>query len=239
LVEPNVSSKLWHCSEDNKDIVETVFDTRLTFGAPSIFCRRSRLQAELYRLATDASLPGKPARVLTNVNLKSIDPNAGVVVADTGETYVCDLIIAADGINSAVRGILSQLSKPIGSGPVIGISEDTAAALTGVAAYMSVVPAEVIASDPDLAFQTAKGLAGFGHWKAPDPSKLRVFCYPRDCTKYFQVLAFVPETEWTEEFERNKTSIIKGVPTEKILKHFEKFHPSVKKLIRYASVEVI
>jgi len=233
------SSKLWHCSEDNEDIVETIFDTRLTFGAPSIFCRRSRLQAELYRLATDASLPGQPARILTNVNLRSINLIAGVVMADTGEAYVGDLIIAADGINSAVRGaILSQPSKPTGSEPVIGISEGTAAASTGVAAYMSVVPAEIIASDRDLAFQVANGVSGFCHWKAPDPSKLRVFCYPRDCTKYFQVLAFVPETQWTEEFEMNKTSIIKGVPAESILKHFENFHPSVKKLIRYVSVEV-
>jgi salicylate hydroxylase len=155
-------------------------------------------------------------------------------VTDAGETYVGDLIIGADGINSAVRGaILSQCSTSTKSGPVIGISEGTAAILTGVAAYMSVVPAETIASDPDLVFQLADGVAGFCHWKAPDPSTLRVFCYPRDSTKDFQVLAFVPETQWTETFEKNNTSIIKDVPAESILKHFESFHPSVKKLIRY------
>jgi hypothetical protein len=94
---------------------------------------------------------------------------------------------------------------------------------------MSVVPAEIITSNSDLTFQATKAAAGFCHWKAPDPSKLCVFCYTHNHTKYFQVLAFVPKMKWTEEFERNKTSIIQGVLTEIILKHFESFHLSVSR----------
>jgi 2-polyprenyl-6-methoxyphenol hydroxylase-like FAD-dependent oxidoreductase len=78
------------------------------------FFHQSQLQAELYCLVTNTALSRKPAQVITNVNLRSIDPYAGIVMADTREMYVGDLIIATDGINSAVRGaIMSQPSKPL------------------------------------------------------------------------------------------------------------------------------
>jgi salicylate hydroxylase len=228
-------SKLWNCSKDNDNIKETVFDTRPIFGAPSIFARRSRLQAELYRFATDYSRPGNPARVLTNVNITSVDSRAGIVMADTGDTYVGDLIIGADGINSAVRGAVlaysSELTRETGS--MTGISEGTAAVPTGLAGYASVVPAEIIASDPSLAFQAAEGVGGICHWQGPEGSKLRVLCYPCDNKEYFQIFAYLPETSWEEEFEKNKTSIIRGIPAESVLKDFESFHPTVKKLLRY------
>jgi salicylate hydroxylase len=228
------SPKLWNCSKDNDNIKEAVFDTRPIFGVPSIFARRSRLHAELYRFATDPSRTGKPARVLTEVNIKSVDPSAGVVVSDTGETHVGDLIIGADGINSAVRGaVLAHSSIPnTETGSVIGISEGTAAVPTGLAGYASVVPAVVIASDPELAFQAVDGVAGICHWEEPGERKLRVLCYPCDNKEYFQVFAYIPETLWVEEFEKNKTSIIRGIPAERVLKDFESFHPVVKKLLR-------
>jgi salicylate hydroxylase len=225
--------KVWYRSKDNEYVSEIVFDTRSTFGASSIFTRRSRLQAELYRFATETSRPGNPARILTGVNIKTIDPSAGVVVADTGETYIGDLIIGADGINSAVRGAV--LAKSSGTGSIIGISEGTAVP-TGLAAYITVVPAKFIASDPALAFQAADGVAGICNWEVPE-DKLRVLCYPRDNEEYFQVLAFVPETPWIEEFEKNETSIIKGIPAERVLKDFEAFHPAVKKLLRSISCD--
>jgi salicylate hydroxylase len=154
-------------------------------------------------------------------------------VADTGDTYVGDLIIGADGINSAVRGAV--LAKSSGTGSFIGISEGTAVP-TGIAAYITVVPAKLIASDPVLAFQAADGVAGICNWEASG-GKLRVLCYPRDNKEYFQVLAFVSETPWIDEFEKNKTSIIKGIPAERVLKDFEGFHPAVKKLLRYTNCD--
>ena len=208
------------------------------FGAPSIFARRSRLQSELYRFATDPSRPGKPARVLTDVNIKSINPIAGIVVADTGETYIGDLIVGADGLNSAVRrAVLTHSATSAETGSVVGISEGTGAVPTGLAGYSSVVPAAVITSDPDLAFQAADGVAGICHWQGPDESKLKVLCYPCDNKEYFQIFAYIPETEWVGEFEKNKTSIIRGIPSERALKDFEGFHPTVKKLLR--SVDLV
>ena len=237
LASIECSSKLWNCSKDHDNIKESVFDTRPIFGAPSIFARRSRLQAELYRFATDPARPGTPARVLTDVNIKSVDPSAGVVVADSGDTYIGDLIVGADGINSAVRGaVLAYSSDPASeSGSVVGVSEGTAAVPTGLAGYTSVVPAGIIASDPDLAFQAAEGVGGICHWQGPEGSQLRVLCYPCDNKEYFQIFGYVPETSWKEQFERDKTSIIRGIPAERVLKDFETFHPVVKKLLGYAN----
>jgi len=233
LIQFNQIPKLWYRNKDNESVSESIFDTRSTFGASSIFTRRSCLQSELYRFATETSRPGNPARILTGVNIKSIDPSAGVVVADTGETYVGDLIIGADGINSAVRGAV--LAKSSGTGSVIRISEGTDVP-TGIAAYITAVPAKLIASDPALAFQAADGVGGICSWKLPEDT-IRVLCYPRDNKEYFQILVFVPETPWTDEFEKNNTSIIKGIPAERVLKDLEAFHPAVKKLLKCTNCE--
>jgi salicylate hydroxylase len=233
IVSIMCAPKLWVCSKDNFDnIKETVFDTRPVFGAPSIFTRRSQLQAELYRFATDISRPGKPARVLTNVKIKSVDPFAGQVVAETGEIYVGDLIIGADGINSAVRGAILAQSSTSPDGSAITVSGGTAAVPTGLAGYTSVVPAELIVSNPDLAFQAADGVAGICVWGRPEDGGFRILCYPCNNKQDFQIFAYIPETQWVEEFEKNKTTIIRDIPAERVLKDFESFHPAVKMLLR-------
>jgi len=84
------------------------------------------------------------------------------------------------------------------------------------------------------AFQAVDGVAGICHWEEPGERKLRVLCYPCDNKEYFQVFAYIPETLWVEEFEKNKTSIIRGIPAERVLKDFESFHPVVKKLLSHS-----
>jgi len=157
----------------------------------------------------------------------------GVVISHSGETYIGDLIIGADGINSAVRGaVLAHSSTPTTEmGSAVGISEGTIAIPTGLAGYASVVPAAVIGSDPDLAFQAADGVAGICHWRGPIGSNTVVLCYPCDNKEYFQVFAYIPETSWVEEFEKNRTSLIRGIPSERVLRDFESFHPAAKKLL--------
>lgn len=200
------------------------FDTRKIFGAPSIFARRSRIQAELHRFATDPSRPGKPAKIITDVKISSLDPIAGIAVTDSGATYSGDLIIGADGINSSIRAAVLAHAKT-------GVSEGTADVPTGLVGYVTTAPADVITSDPNLAFQAADGVAGICGWNGPPDSQLKVLCYPCDNKTYFQVFAYTPETSWVEEFERNKTTIVNDVPKEHLLREFKDFHSSVQKIL--------
>lgn len=201
------------------------FDTRKTFGTPSIFARRSRIQAELHRLATDPSRPGKPVNIITDVKITSLDPIAGIAVTDSGETFTGDLIIGADGINSSIRAAVIAHAKT-------SVSEGTDDVPTGLVGYVTHAAADVIASDPNLAFQaTADGIAGICGWSGPPDSQLKVLCYPCDNKKYFQVLAYAPETHWVEEFEKNHSNIVNNVPKERLLQEFQDFHPSIQKIL--------
>lgn len=218
-----------------------VFDTRPRFGAPSIFTRRSRLQGELYRLATDPSRSGKPAHIIDGVNIKSVNPTTGQVVTESGETYSGDLIIGADGINSSVRAAIQihSLTSEFRPDPNIRVSGATAAVPTGLVAYISVVPVALLASEPTIAFQIPEGVAGICHWQGDDLSRYRILCYPCDNKEYYQILAYAPEDSWSEEFEKHKSNIIRDVPAERVLKEFEQFSPTVKKLLRHVFLFVM
>jgi salicylate hydroxylase len=234
-LEAVLFTHIWERNQANESVKDFVFDTRATFGAPSVLTRRSRLQAELYRFATDPSRPGNPARIITEVKIKSIDPIAGIVVTETGETYGGDLVVGADGINSSVRAaVLGQSSSQDGTGSFISVSGGTAAVRTGLVAYLSVVPAETVTSDPDLAFLAVEGVNGLCAWKGSEESKLRVLCYPCDNRKYFQVVAYAPESPWVDEFEKSRSAIIRNGPAERVLKDFEGFHPSVRKMLSHS-----
>jgi salicylate hydroxylase len=99
---------------------------------------------------------------------------------------------------------------------------------------MSIVPASIIRSDPNLAFQAGEN-AGLANWYGTDDSRRRVLAYPAD-SEHFQIVAYHPEDAWVEQFERNKSSIIKHVPAQRVLEDFVNFHPSVKKMLSYSTV---
>jgi len=219
--------RIWMCGQDGT-VREAVFDTLPTYGAPSVFARRSKIHSELHRFATDDSRSGKPVQVVDNIKIMSIDVQSGEIIAENGKTYRGDLIVGADGINSAVRAAI--LSTEIGP---TDMSVGTSAVLTGLAAYMLIVPASVIRSDPYLAFMAGEN-GGLASWSGGDGNKKRMLVYPAD-SECFQIIAYHPEDAWTHLFEQSKSSIIKGVPADRVLEDFSDFHPSLKNMLSHSS----
>ncbi|RDH27578.1 hypothetical protein BDQ94DRAFT_175494 [Aspergillus welwitschiae] len=67
------------------------------------YYQRSRLHGALLRSATAPTGAGRPVDILLNTEIKAIDPEAGLVVTQAGQTYHVDIIIGADGWNSIAR----------------------------------------------------------------------------------------------------------------------------------------
>lgn len=224
--------------QHNSSIADLLFDTRKTVGAPSVLTKRSAIAVEISRLATEESRPGTPTRIVRGVKVVSVDIAHTTVNADDGRSFSADIIIGADGINSIVRPAIRQFKSSLNT-PVLSAADadQWLPRYSGVVAYVSSVPREIVTSYPDLAFQAdvenAAGLTTY-YGSGGLGSKIRVLVYPINDT-HFQVVGYFPEEAWTSEFSATKSSIIKGIPCERVVHDFEDFHPSVHKLIRYGS----
>ncbi|KAJ7081584.1 hypothetical protein B0H15DRAFT_994722 [Mycena belliarum] len=218
---------VWGCDVDGKIIRETLAESLARFGTTTIFTRRSRLHAELYGLATGVHRPGKPARIIEEVQISSVDVAGGTIATASGETFRGDLIIGADGINSAVRAAV--LSTTSGS---VDVASGAAAVPSGLAAYLCTVPNATLRDDPVLAFQTGEN-SGMAAFTGDDPRK-RVLVFPAD-PENFQIVAYHPEDDWVEHFMQSGSSIIKAIPVERAVRDFMDFHPSIRKMIASAT----
>ncbi|KAJ7863515.1 hypothetical protein B0H14DRAFT_2505384 [Mycena olivaceomarginata] len=222
-----VLTYVWGCGADGKIVRETLAESLARFGTTTIFTRRSRLHAELYSLATGDRRPGKPARIIEEVKITTVDVAQGIITTESSDTYSGDLIIGADGINSAVRAAV--LSTRSGSVDVAG---GTAAVPSGLAAYLCTVPNAVLRDDPVLAFQTGEK-SGMAAFQGTDPRK-RVLVLPAD-SEDFQIVAYHPEDRWVERFTQGGSSILKDVSAERAVEDFLDFHPSIQKMLASAT----
>lgn len=219
--------------KDNVSIADLLFDTRKTVGAPSVLTKRSAIAADILRLATDDSFPGSPVRIVRGARVASVDVSNATVKTDDGRSFTGDILIGADGINSVVRSAVQQHKSASGT---LAASDPQLPRPSGVIAYVSSVPREVLTSDPDLSFQAdienAAGLTTY-YGSGGLGAKSRVLVYPINGT-HFQVVGYSPEAPWIDKFEATKTSILKGIPSERVVQDFTDFHPSVQKLFTYA-----
>ncbi|KAJ7863520.1 hypothetical protein B0H14DRAFT_2574899 [Mycena olivaceomarginata] len=209
---------VWRGGADGRVASESLSESlaRLNIsGANTIFTRRSKLHAALHRLATEdgrPGKPGKPARIIEEVKITVVDVVGGTIATESGEIYRGDLIIGADGINSAVRAtVLSANSSSVHA---------AAAVPTGVAAYQCTVP-------------TIGEKSGMGSFHGSDPST-RVLFSPAD-TENLQVVAYHPEDDWVAQFVQSGSSIIKDIPAERAARDFREFHPSLRNLLTSAT----
>ncbi|KAF7365578.1 FAD/NAD(P)-binding domain-containing protein [Mycena venus] len=215
---------VWRGGSDGKVLSESLSESLARFGATTIFTRRSRLHAALHGLATGDSRPGQPARIIEEVKISKVDVAGGMIKAESGETYRGDLIIGADGINSAVRAavLLANSDSVNGAAPL----------LTGVAAYQCTVPIDVLRDDPSLEFATGEK-SGMGSFHGSEP-RTRVLFFPAD-EENLQVVAYHPENDWVAQFEQSGSSIIKDIPAERAVQDFLEFHPSLQNLLTSAT----
>ncbi|KAJ7196080.1 hypothetical protein GGX14DRAFT_700614 [Mycena pura] len=223
-LQATVLTYVWVCDASGKVVRKSLSESLARFGTTTIFTRRSRLHAELYTLATTDRLPGKPACVIEEVKISTIDVEEGTITTDRGDTLRGDIIIGADGINSAVRAaVLSG---------AVDVAGSAAAVPSGLAAYLCTVPRAVLAADPVLAFLTGER-AGMASFRGADPRR-RILVYPADAGA-FQIVAYHPEERWAAQFAREGSSIIRHVAAARVVEDFADFHPSIQEMLRRAT----
>ena len=108
------------------------------FGAPLMSIHRIDLHNELMRLATTDDNDGKPkVKLLLNSRVVGASGEDGSVVLADGSVKKADLVVAADGVRSVLRGV------------VLG-SETYQASPTGLSAFRFLIPTERLLDDPQL-----------------------------------------------------------------------------------------
>lgn len=120
----------WH----GKTLLDCSFtDVEDRYGAPYYFIHR----ADLVKLLVETAESHPRIMIKTGCRVEKYDFEAPAVSLTTGERMECDLVVAADGIKSAVRDTINR--TPISP-------KDT-----GDVAYRILVPAAPMLEDPDMA----------------------------------------------------------------------------------------
>ncbi|KAJ7067298.1 FAD/NAD(P)-binding domain-containing protein [Mycena amicta] len=78
----------------------------------SILCHRADLHDELRRLACDVERPYTPVKLHLGKRVVDCDPKAGSITLQNGQVVHADLVIGADGFNSAVRAKVLGYPQP-------------------------------------------------------------------------------------------------------------------------------
>ncbi|KIM95487.1 hypothetical protein OIDMADRAFT_45296 [Oidiodendron maius Zn] len=138
VVEPNgITFRRWE-SGNVIGYTKLVPDFRENFKAPYYVVHRAHFHAALHRRALEL---GVDVRVASRV--VEYDLEAPSVKVETGEVFLADLVVAADGIKSIARKL------------VLG-GFDTPPMATGFAAYRATVDVNKIKADQDVAWLLEK-----------------------------------------------------------------------------------
>ena len=107
------------------------------FGHPILTIHRVDLHEEVLRLALseDGNTPKAELHLASKV--VTADAEAGTITLADGTVHHADLIIAADGLHSVLRGIVLGDQKP-------------AAAKTGLSAFRFLIPTTELQKDPEI-----------------------------------------------------------------------------------------
>lgn len=127
-------------------------DAEARYGAPLMSVHRVDLHNELMRLATaDGGDGGPQVKLWLESRVVGASAEDGTVVLRDGRVERADLIVAADGVHSVLKGL------------VLG-HETIKAAPTGLSAFRFLIPTEDLMDDAQL--------VGFLKWKCKGPTIL-------------------------------------------------------------------
>ncbi|KAI1443031.1 salicylate hydroxylase [Annulohypoxylon stygium] len=188
--------------KDGSTMVEIPFDNIVEeHGAPYYLVHRADLHESLLYAVRKAGV-----EVLNSKRIVSYDFEAPSATTQDGEVFTADLVIAADGIKSITRPLLT--GQP-------DVPRDT-----GDVAYRIVLPGETLLADPDLADLITNPCTT--SWCGPDA---HLVGYPvRDGELYNLVVCATSYNETTDQ-----VWVIKGDNSE-LCKRFANWEPRIQKL---------
>ncbi|WP_218002227.1 FAD-dependent monooxygenase [Janibacter corallicola] len=189
---------------------------RHKFGAPYLHLHRADLHQILLEGATRADGPGEPVTVEIATRVVGVD-DAGTarptVRTEDGRVFPADVVIGADGINSAVRGAVDAPSAIVQSGDM---------------AYRTLIPAEPVLQDPATRWIFDWPAANFwlGHQR-------HVVMYPVRDMSFVNVVAVVPVTEHVRAEDRAL------VPAEEMRRQYDGWDPRLTRLLACSEEQVM
>jgi 2-polyprenyl-6-methoxyphenol hydroxylase-like FAD-dependent oxidoreductase len=190
---------------------------------PWQLAHRVSLHSELKRLATCEDGEGKPAVLRTRCRVVDVDPAAGSVTLEDGETIVGDVVVGADGVHSRTRARIpgAETIKPFGSGK---------------SAFRFLIPREKAFNDAD----TKKFADKEGHLLMIFAKDRRVVVYPTSDNTLLNFVNIHPTAEsQVNEGEPGSSDWQNQGNIGKMLEVFKDFEPAVVKLLGMAEEETL
>lgn len=190
--------------QDGSVILDLPFEKLVeTHGAPYYLVHRADLHKALLETAVAAGV-----QVLRNKKIIAYDFSDPSAVNETGEIFKADLIIAADGIKSIARPLLTgQEDRPRDTGDV---------------AYRILIPGKDLLADPQLASLITK--PSTTSWCGPDA---HIVGYPIRNGQLYNMVVCATAAEG--EFTSDEAWIVKGDNSE-LCRRFANWEPRVRKL---------
>ncbi|KAH7098277.1 FAD/NAD(P)-binding domain-containing protein [Auriculariales sp. MPI-PUGE-AT-0066] len=194
-------------------------DTRAApriFGSPWWTAHRSDLHGELRRLATVESEEtnfGPPAILHLGRKVISADPEAASITLEGGETFAADVLIAADGIRSAIRG------------SILAPQTDPQPLYSGISAFRFLLSRDEVANNADSAFLLD---GGTGLRQVIDGQRILMF-YPCRNNTLLNVLCFHPDPECRAGDDWSRPATV-----DEILEEFKGFDEKYLSIVKLA-----
>lgn len=189
---------------------------------PWQLAHRVSLHSELKRMATSEEGEGVPAVLRTRSRVLDVDPAAGIVTLDGGETIQSDVVVGADGVHSKMR-------------PRIPGAENIKTFGSGKSAFRFLIPRDRALAVPE----TKKFADQEGHLMMVFARDRRVVVYPTSDNTVLNFVCIHPTAESQNQSEVEGGDWQSQGNLEKMLEVYKDFEPDVLKLLSMADEETL